>query len=81
MKSYRISPKGMIIRFFYRRKPSLPYVCTATRRFSTLLHLFYLSPIRCVRNSDGFLHESVCFRFFVHENMLTVRRAAGLLVG
>ena len=34
--------KGMIIRFFYRRKPSLPYACTATRRFSTLLHLFYL---------------------------------------
>ena len=46
MKSYRISPKGMIIRFFYRRKPSLPYVCTATRRFSTLLHFFYLSPMR-----------------------------------
>ena len=38
--------KGMIIRFFYRRKPSLPYACTATRRFSTLLHLFYLSPTR-----------------------------------
>ena len=47
--------KGMIIRFFYRRKPSLPYACTATRRFSTLLHLFYLSPCPCVRNPDGFL--------------------------
>ena len=34
--------EGMIIRFFYLRKPSLPYACTATRRFSTLLHLFYL---------------------------------------
>jgi len=49
--------KGMIIRFFYRRKPSLPYNCTATRRFSTLLHLFYLSPFRCGRIPYGFLHE------------------------
>ena len=32
-------------RFFYRRKPSLPYASTATSRASTLLHLFYLSPI------------------------------------
>ena len=38
--------KGMIIRFFYRRNPSLPYACTATRRVSTILHLFYLSPLR-----------------------------------
>ena len=37
--------KGMIIRFFYRRNPSLPYASTATSRVSTLLHLFYLSPI------------------------------------
>ena len=36
----------IIIRFFYRRKSPLPYNCTATWRFSTLLHLFYLSPIR-----------------------------------
>ncbi len=34
----------LCFRFFYRRKPSLPYACTATRRFSTILHLFYLSP-------------------------------------
>ena len=39
--------KGMIIRFFYRRKPSLPYAGTATRRFSTLLHFFQLSPSGC----------------------------------
>ena len=38
--------KGMIIRFFYRRKSPLPYVSTATWRFSTILHLFYLSPLR-----------------------------------
>ena len=38
--------KGMIIRFFYRRNPSLPYAGTATSRVSTLLHLFYLSPLR-----------------------------------
>ena len=38
--------KGMIIRFFYRRNTSLPYACTATRRVSTILHLFYLSPLR-----------------------------------
>ena len=38
--------EGMIIRFFYRRNPSLPYACTATSRVSTLLHLFYLSPSR-----------------------------------
>ena len=38
--------KGMIIRFFYRRNPSLPYACTATSRVSAILHLFYLSPIR-----------------------------------
>ena len=36
----------MIIRFFYRRNASLPYDRTATSRVSTLLHLFYLSPIR-----------------------------------
>ena len=56
--------KGMIIRFFYRRNPSLPYVSTATSRVSTLLHLFYLSPFRCVKNPQGFLHEVLCFRFF-----------------
>ena len=54
----------IIIRFFYRRKSPLPYNCTATRRFSTLLHLFYLSPFRCVKNPQGFLHEVLCFRFF-----------------
>ena len=36
----------MIIRLLYRLNPSLPYACTATRRVSTLLHLFYLSPFR-----------------------------------
>ena len=36
--------KGMIIRFFYRRNTSLPYACTATRRVSTILHLF-ISPL------------------------------------
>ena len=46
--------KGMIIRFFYRRKSPLPYACTATWRFSTLLHLFYLSPTRV-----GWKHRSI----------------------
>jgi len=36
----------MIIRFFYRRNPSLPYASTATSRVSALLHLFYPSPTR-----------------------------------
>ena len=54
----------IIIRFFYRRKSPLPYNCTATWRFSTLLHLFYLSPFRCGRNPYGFLHEIWRFRFF-----------------
>ena len=38
--------EGIIIRFFYRRNPSLPYACTATSLVSTILHLFYLSPSR-----------------------------------
>ena len=38
--------KVKCFRFFYRRNPSLPYACTATWRFSTILHLFYLSPAR-----------------------------------
>ena len=36
--------KILFFRFFYRRKSPLPYNCTATLRFSTLLHLFYLPP-------------------------------------
>ena len=44
--------KGMIIRFFYRRKPSLPYACTATRRFSTLLHLFFSPRFGLAESAD-----------------------------
>ena len=61
--------KGMIIRFFYRRKPSLPYACTATWRFSTLLHLFYLSPIRVGWKAQTEKADKWMIRAFVrHES-------------
>ena len=47
----RWNPIGFLRRnnyplFLPPKTASSPYNCTATRRFSTLLHLFYLSPIR-----------------------------------
>ena len=60
---------GMIIRFFYRRKSPLPYNCTATWQFSTLLHLFYLSPIRVGWKAQTEKADKWMIRAFVrHES-------------
>ena len=50
----------IIIRFFYRRKPPLPYNCTATWRFSTILY-FFISPRL---DASGILTDS-CIKLYV----------------
>ena len=46
--------KEKIFRFFYRRKSPLPYAGTATWRFSTILHLFYLPTSQWAKKSQTY---------------------------
>ena len=73
--------KILRFRFFYRRKSPLPYNCTATWRFSTILHLFYLSPVRkglksADRKSENkFLNDG----FSIINILVTGRNSDGFL--